>query len=96
MEIAETFTSQNDMLRDYLLQGNKITALEASMKFGIGSLPRRIMDLKEKGYSIEIKTVQVNKSNGKTARVSQYELIRAKKNYDLFGNEILEAENETM
>lgn len=90
MDVENSFTSQNDMLRDYLLQGNTITALEALMKFGIGSLPRRIMDLKEKGYNIEIKTVQVNKSNGKTARVSQYELIQKKKNYDLFGNEIVE------
>jgi len=90
MDVENSFTSQNDMLRDYLLQGNTITALEALMKFGIGSLPRRIMDLKEKGYNIEIKTVQVNKSNGKTARVSQYELIQKKKNYDLFDNEIVE------
>lgn len=87
MEIAETFTSQNDMLKEWLEQGNTITGLEASIKFGIGHLPRRIADLKEKGMKIESHTICVTKSNGKTARVSLYYKAASKLDvdYNLFG-----------
>lgn len=90
MDVENSFTSQNDMLKEWLEQGNTITGLEASIKFGIGHLPRRIKDLKEKGMNILSKTIVVQKANGKTARVSQYSKIFPKKNYDLFGNEIIE------
>lgn len=85
---VDNFTSQNDMLDEWLEQGNTITGLEAIIKFGIGSLPRRIMDLKERGIHIDTKTIEVQKANGKTARVSQYRKVFPKKDVDLFGNEI--------
>lgn len=92
MEV-ENFTSQNDMLTEWLEQGNTITALEAIVKFGIGSLPRRIMDIKQKGMKIDIQTIEVKKANGKTARVSQYRKIFSKKNYNLFGEPIEDEKN---
>lgn len=85
----DNFTSQNDMLKEWLEQGNTITGLEASIRFGIGHLPRRIKDLKERGMKIESETIAVQKANGKTARVSQYRKAFPKKDVDLFGNEIL-------
>lgn len=85
---VDNFTSQNDMLKEWLEQGNTITGLEAIIKFGIGALPRRIMDLKERGIKIETETIAVEKANGKTARVSQYRKAIPKKDVDLFGNEI--------
>jgi hypothetical protein len=68
--------SQNKQLKKHFNKGGSITGLEALMKYGIGHLPRRILDLKEKGYPIESKFITVKKANGKTARVKQYKKIK--------------------
>lgn len=65
--------TQNDLVLNYLLQGNTITGKEAFIYFGIAQLPNNIRNLKEKGYNIIDKYIEVIKAtNGKKAYVKQY------------------------
>jgi hypothetical protein len=60
--------SQNGRILKHLLQGRKITQLEALQRFGCLRLSGRIYDLKEAGYLIECELHTTN--NGK--RVGRY------------------------
>lgn len=64
--------SQCKSFAEHLKEGNKITGLMASVKFGVMHLPRRIKDLKEKGFPISSNYVEVMKSNGKITHVKEY------------------------
>ncbi|HMN26381.1 MAG TPA: helix-turn-helix domain-containing protein, partial [Ignavibacteriaceae bacterium] len=64
--------SQCQMLLEHLQAGRSITYLEASIKYGVAHLPRRIKDLEERGYKIIRETIEVEKSNGKKAFVTKY------------------------
>jgi len=63
--------TQNRMIRAHLEDGNTITGLEA-WRMGVSSLPRRILDLKEAGYPIADRWVEVRKANGELARVKEW------------------------
>ena len=69
---VDNAVSQVNALRQHLLEGNSITGLQAAMLFGIGHLPRRILDLKESGLPIASEFIKVEKSNGREARVKKY------------------------
>lgn len=71
-ENKHNINSQYGMLRTHFLQGNRVTGLEASIKFGISHLPRRILDLKESGMILLYDWVKVKKANGKMAKVKQW------------------------
>ena len=62
--------SQNEQIKEYLEQGNTLTALEALELFGCMRLPSRIHDLKRRGMYI-IREMIITAS-GK--RVAQYSL----------------------
>lgn len=49
---AETSVSQCVRMLAYMKQGHGLTGLEAVALFGCICLPRRIKDLKEKGFNI--------------------------------------------
>jgi hypothetical protein len=60
--------SQCTTIANYLLKGRSITWIEALELAGTNCLPRRILDLKERGLDIDIKEVKLK--NGK--RIGQY------------------------
>ena len=62
--------SQNSKILEYLLEGNKLTQLEALALCGCFRLASRVYDLRERGYNIT-KEMIISK-NGK--RVAQYSL----------------------
>lgn len=62
--------SQNERIREYLENGNKLTALEALELFGCMRLPSRIHDLKMRGLNIIREMITT--ASGK--RVAQYSL----------------------
>jgi len=62
--------SQSYQIREYLLQGNTITALEALKLFGCFRLSGRIYDLRKEGTNISSTIVKVN---GK--RVAEYSIV---------------------
>ncbi len=67
--------TQNDLLLNHLKAHGSITMFEAFTELGISHLPRRVMDLKEKGIKINCdKWLQVKKANGKSATVKKYTL----------------------
>ncbi len=62
--------SQSYQIREYLLQGNTITAMEALKLFGCFRLSGRIYDLRKEGTNISSTIVKVN---GK--RVAEYSIV---------------------
>lgn len=66
--------SQSQEILDYLLDGGRITQLDALKHFGCLRLSGRIHDLREKGYPIETHTIAVKKKNGDTALVAEYRM----------------------
>ena len=60
--------SQNKVIREFLLKGKRLTALDALMMFGCFRLASRIHDLKHSG--MEIKDAPFVLDNGK--RIKEY------------------------
>lgn len=69
-ENLKSSASQNERIREYLENGNTLTALEALNLFGCMRLPSRINDLKKRGMAIA--KVMITTASGK--RVAQYSL----------------------
>ena len=68
----DNVATQLELLRAHFLSGKSITCMWAIRLYGVGALPRRVMDLKAKGLPIKIEKIRVTKSNGKQAIVSNY------------------------
>ena len=62
--------SQSYQIREYLLQGNTITAMEALRLFGCFRLSGRIYDLRKEGINISSTIIKIN---GK--RVAEYSIV---------------------
>ena len=62
--------SQSYQIREYLLQGNSITAMEALRLFGCFRLSGRIYDLRKEGINISSTIIKIN---GK--RVAEYSIV---------------------
>lgn len=62
--------SQSHQIREYLLQGNTITAMEALKLFGCFRLSGRIYDLRKEGINISTTIIKIN---GK--RVAEYSIV---------------------
>lgn len=62
--------SQSYQIREYLLQGNTITAMEALRLFGCFRLSGRIYDLRKEGTNISSTIIKIN---GK--RVAEYSIV---------------------
>ena len=62
--------SQSYQIREYLLQGNSITAMEALKLFGCFRLSGRIYDLRKEGTNISSTIIKIN---GK--RVAEYSIV---------------------
>ena len=60
--------TQTKIIKQYLEQGYRITAIDALQKFGCFRLAARIKDLKDEGVKID--KVMVETASG--ARVAQY------------------------
>lgn len=79
--VMETQTmTHKKMLRQHLLNGGSITALEALRDFGCYRLASRISDLRNEGLNID-KTMEVSVSGitGKTIHFARY-FLRKKEN----------------
>ena len=51
--------SQTDLILDYLLNGGKLTALDALDKFGCFRLGARIWDIRNLGYEVDKQTIVI-------------------------------------
>lgn len=49
--------SQTDLILEYLLNGGKLTALDALDKFGCFRLGARIWDIRSMGYEVDKQTI---------------------------------------
>jgi len=63
--------TQAESIRDYLLQGLPLTALEALKMFGCYGLAARVLELKKQGYPIERDTLKTNDG----AHVARYFMV---------------------
>lgn len=66
-------TPQCQMIINHLKKGHTITQRSALLDYGIMSLPRRITDLKEKGFNI-VSVMEHNKLTGQ--RYARYSLAK--------------------
>lgn len=66
-------TSQNEQIKNYLLQGKSLTPIDALYMFGCFRLGARCWDLKHK-ENIPIKTEMIVLNNGK--RIAKYSIVR--------------------
>lgn len=71
-EQPPTAGTQNAAILAHLRAGHRITGLQALREFGVIHLPRRILDLKERGYPVADRWVHV----GDGKRVKEYRLDR--------------------
>ena len=70
-------STQKRLIRDILMNGGSITALEALRDFGCYRLASRIYDLQEEGMAIEKTMVQsISKVTGKPVRFARYRLAK--------------------
>ena len=65
--------SQRAKILDWMLDGNRITPLEALRRFGSMRLGARIHELRERGVQIEDRFITVQDTDtGKEKRVKEY------------------------
>ena len=65
--------SQRVKILNWLYDGNRITGLEALHRFGCMRLSARILELKDFGYQIEDRVIEVeDQDTGKTKHVKEY------------------------
>ena len=69
--------SQCYLVLKHLLTEGTLTSLEASEGYGITSLPRRILDLKDYGIGIASETVVSKNRYGKAVAYAKYYLTKA-------------------
>ena len=69
---AESSATQCARIKAHLESGRTLTGLDALRLFGCMCLPRRIIDLKERGMRIKGETIRLD--NGK--RVTRYSLAQ--------------------
>ena len=69
---AESSATQCARIKAHLESGRTLTGLDALRLFGCMCLPRRILDLKERGLKIKGETIRLD--NGK--RVTRYSLMQ--------------------
>jgi hypothetical protein len=70
---AKPNPTQADEILAALQAGDRLTQLDASIRFGVGRLGARIHDLR-KDYPIESELIEVKKPSGKSAYVARYYL----------------------
>lgn len=73
--MSEQATTHKALIKEHLMKGGSITALEALRDFGCYRLASRISDLRREGLSIQ-KTMEesVSKVTGKLIRFARYSL----------------------
>ena len=66
--------NQKQRVLDYLRSGNTITSLDAFHELGITQLATRIFELKQQGYPIQSKRIDVENRFGEECAVCEYYL----------------------
>ncbi len=77
-DVPESAKTQCERLLEHLKLGLPLTAHKALYGYSCSRLAARIFDLREMGHQIERKMVEVPTRDGRTARVAEYRLVRAK------------------
>lgn len=68
--------SQADHVLYHLITRGEITALEAFRHYGIMQMPRRVFDLRRRGYPVETRMVTRKNRYGEKVRIAVYSLAR--------------------
>ena len=77
-DVPESAKSQCERLLEHLKLGLPLTAHKALYGYSCLRLAARIFDLRQMGHQIERTMVEVPTMDGRTARVAEYRLVRAK------------------
>ena len=71
-DVPESAQSQRERLLGHLKAGLPITAHRALYGYGVARCAARIHDLKQLGYQIERRMVEVATRDGRKTRVAEY------------------------
>jgi hypothetical protein len=71
-DVPESAQSQRERILGHLKEGLPITAHRALYGYGCARLAARVHDLRQLGYQIEKRMVEVPTRDGRTARVAEY------------------------
>lgn len=71
---GKRMSGQAALALEHMKQNGGLTPLEALKRYGISRLAAVVFNLKEAGYSITSRLVDVEKADGTTARVASYSL----------------------
>ena len=77
-DAPESAKTQCERLLEHLKLGLPLTAHKALYGYSCSRLAARMYDLRQLGHQIERTMVEVPTRDGRTARVAEYRLVRAK------------------
>lgn len=75
-DVPESAQSQRERILGHLREGLPITAHKALYGYGVMRLAARCHELRQLGYQIERRMVEVPTRDGRRARVAEYSLAR--------------------
>lgn len=74
-EKQEPFQCQWKRVLTYLQTGQALTSRTAFIRLGIQSFPKRICELKRRGYKFDIKTLTFETDDGRKGHCKEYRLV---------------------
>lgn len=77
-DVPESAKTQRERLLEHLKLGLPLTAHKALYGYGVARCAARVHELRQLGWQIEKRMVEVPTRDGRTARVAEYRLVRAK------------------
>ena len=74
-DVPESAQTQRERILSHLKEGLTITAHKALYGYGCARLAARVHDLRQLGWQIEKRMVEVPTRDGRRARVAEYRLV---------------------
>ena len=71
-DVPESAQTQRERILSHLKEGLPITAHKALYGYGVARCAARVHELRQLGYQIERRMVEVPTRDGRTARVAEY------------------------
>ena len=74
-DVPESAKSQRERILSHLKEGLPITAHRALYGYGVARCAARVHELRQLGWQIEKRMVEVPTRDGRRARVAEYRLV---------------------
>lgn len=71
----EAYETQWKKVLAYLQKGYPLTSRRAFIELGIQPFPKRICELKRRGYKVDVRTVKFETADGRKGHCKEYRLV---------------------